>query len=151
MRYHRIVWYYLSIDHTHFLGFTEVHMGEQKLKQKNQRNSEHSSSSTTSTATCQCKNDNLFSPIKSKMKVLKKIKRRMGLGLYQQFYTYGYVVFGSFDFISFILYRHSHSIQFVATSAVVVVAAVKNHLTKFLCAQRKQQAGKRRRRRRRSK
>lgn len=32
---------------------------------------------------CQCKTDeSSFSLIKSKMKVLKKIKRRMGLGLY---------------------------------------------------------------------
>jgi hypothetical protein len=42
---------------------------------------------------CQCKvnynnsnkvtSDNLFSPIKNKMKVLKKIKKRMGLGRFQ--------------------------------------------------------------------
>lgn len=32
-------------------------------------------------AECHCrKSENLFSPIKSKMKVLKKIKKRMGLG-----------------------------------------------------------------------
>lgn len=32
-------------------------------------------------ANCHCKkSDTLFSPIKSKMKVLKKIKKRMGLG-----------------------------------------------------------------------
>lgn len=30
---------------------------------------------------CHCKDESSFSPIKSKMKVLKKIKRRMGLGL----------------------------------------------------------------------
>lgn len=48
----------------------------QKLKQKQQQHlSEHNSDTP-----CQCKNENLFSPIKSKMKVLKKIKRRMGLG-----------------------------------------------------------------------
>lgn len=29
---------------------------------------------------CKKTNDNIFSPIKNKMKVLKKIKKRMGLG-----------------------------------------------------------------------
>lgn len=29
---------------------------------------------------CHCKNEDLFAPIKSKMKVLKKIKKQLGLG-----------------------------------------------------------------------
>lgn len=32
------------------------------------------------TTSCQCKSDDLFAPLKIKMKVLKKIKKRMGLG-----------------------------------------------------------------------
>lgn len=29
---------------------------------------------------CNCKSEDIFAPIKSKMKVLKKIKKRIGLG-----------------------------------------------------------------------
>lgn len=52
---------------------------------------------------CQCKanydssknsskvsSDNLFSPIKNKMKVLKKIKKRMGLGRFRTFKTFNF-------------------------------------------------------------
>lgn len=49
--------------------------GDKKLKKQN-------NCCSNSNDTCHCKDENLFSPLKSKMKVLKKIKRRMGLGLY---------------------------------------------------------------------
>lgn len=29
---------------------------------------------------CRCKNEDLFAPVKTKMRVLKKIKKRIGLG-----------------------------------------------------------------------
>lgn len=63
--------------------------GDKKLKKQN--------NCCNSNDTCHCKDENLFSPLKSKMKVLKKIKRRMGLGLYLLLFHISSLFLISFD------------------------------------------------------
>lgn len=44
---------------------------------------------------CNCKSEDIFAPIKSKMKVLKKIKKRIGLGkfLNKKFIRFTFLMF----------------------------------------------------------
>lgn len=58
------------------MGFS----GEKSLKQDKKLKKQNNC--CVSEKKCHCKDESSFSPIKSKMKVLKKIKRRIGLGLY---------------------------------------------------------------------
>lgn len=56
---------------------------------------------------CHCNDESSFAPKKSKMKVLKKIKQRMGLGLYFHSFIYLIVVL---SFPSFSVAHCFHSL-----------------------------------------